>query len=94
MLARHDVVLVSLTDDGRLVSARPFDLFQQRLRAATDCFIFCHGWLTEHTEARDGAQRFFGHLDSALRPLGERVVAAPRGDSLALEAVRGSGSRA
>ncbi len=41
--------------------------------AATDCFLFCHGWLTDQAEARDGAARFFAHLDGGLRPLGDRV---------------------
>jgi len=74
MLARNDLLLLSLTRDGRLVSPRPFEAFQQRLGSVTDCFLFCDGWLNDHAEAREGAQRFFGHLDAALRPLGERVV--------------------
>ena len=71
---RDDVLLLSLTRDGRLASPRPFELLQARLRAATDCFVFCHGWLNDPLEAREGAQRFFAHLDQALRPLGDRVV--------------------
>ncbi len=74
MLPGHDLLLLSLARDGRLVSPRPFEAFQQRLRAATDCFVFCHGWLNDQAEARQGAQRFFAHLDAALRPLGDRVV--------------------
>ncbi len=74
MLPRHDLLLLSLARDGRLVSPRPFEAFQQRLRAVTDCFVFCHGWLNDQAEARQGAQRFFAHLDAALRPLGDRVV--------------------
>jgi len=74
MLVRNDLLLLSLTRDGRLTSPRPFDALQQRLGSATDCFLFCHGWLNDQAEAREGAQRFFGHLDVALRPLGERVV--------------------
>jgi hypothetical protein len=74
MLVRNDLLLLSLARDGRLVNPRPLDTLQQRLAASTDCFLFCHGWLNDQAEARDGAQRFFGHLDSALRPLGERVV--------------------
>ena len=56
------------------MNAGVFDVFRERLRVATDCFIFCHGWLNDQAEARDGAERFFGHLDEALRPLGDRVV--------------------
>ena len=74
MLARSDLLLLSLTRDGRLASPRPFDSLQQRLPSATDCFLFCHGWLNDQAEARDSAHRFFGHLDAALRPLGERVI--------------------
>jgi hypothetical protein len=74
MLGRHDIVLLSLTRDGRLADPRPFETFQERLPAATDCFVFCHGWLNDQTEAREGAARFFGHMDGPLRPLGERVV--------------------
>jgi hypothetical protein len=44
------------------------------LRSATDCFVFCHGWLNDEAEAREGACRFFAYLDAALRPLGERVA--------------------
>jgi hypothetical protein len=74
MLGRHDVLLLSLTHDGRLVSPRPFDTVRERLRTATDCFVFCHGWLHDQAEARRGAERFFSHLDEALRPLGDHVV--------------------
>ena len=56
------------------MSPSVFDVFRERLRSATDCFVFCHGWLNDQAEAREGAERFFGHLDEALRPLGDRVV--------------------
>jgi hypothetical protein len=74
MLGRHDIVLLSLTRDGRLADPRPFEAFQERLRSATDCFVFCHGWLNDETEARDGACRFFACLDTALGPHAERVA--------------------
>ncbi len=74
MLARNDLLLLALTRDGRLATPRPFDAVQQRLGSATDCLVFCHGWLNDQAEAREGAERFFGHLDAALRPLAERVV--------------------
>jgi hypothetical protein len=60
MLARNDLLLLSLTGDGRLTNPRSLDALQQRLRSATDCFLFCHGWLNDQAEAREGAQRFFG----------------------------------
>jgi hypothetical protein len=69
----QDVLLLSLTRDGRLVDPRAFDAIQDRLPDATDCFLFCHGWLVDQAEAREGAARFFTHLDGALRPLGDRV---------------------
>ena len=72
---RQDVLLLPLTRDGRLVDPRALDAIQERLPTATECFLFCHGWLTDQTEARQGAERFFTHLDDALRPLGERVRA-------------------
>ena len=71
---RDEVLLLSFTRDGRLASPRPFEAFRERLGAATDCFVFCHGWLNDQTEARDGALRFFAHLDTALQPLRDRVV--------------------
>jgi hypothetical protein len=74
MRARNDLLYLSLTRDGRLVNPRPLDALEQRLAASTDCFVFCHGWLNDQAEAREGAQRFYGHLDAALRPLSERVV--------------------
>jgi len=74
MLARNDLLLLSLSRDGRLASPKAFDALRDRLRAVTDCFVFCHGWLNDQAEAREGAQRFFGHLDMALGLLGERVV--------------------
>lgn len=69
----QDVLLLSLTRDGRLVDPQAFDVIRDRLPAATDCFLFCHGWLVDQAEAREGAARFFSHLDGALRPLGDRV---------------------
>jgi hypothetical protein len=74
MLARNNVLLLSLSGDGRLTTPRALEAFQQRLPSATDCFMLCHGWLYDHAEAREEAQRFFDLLDVALRPLGERVV--------------------
>jgi hypothetical protein len=74
MVARNDLLMVSLTRDGRLANPRPLDALHQRLGSVTDCFLFCHGWLSDQAEAREGAERFFGQLDAALRPLGDRVV--------------------
>jgi hypothetical protein len=68
-----NVRLLTLTRDGRVVDQAAWDALRERLPAATDCFLFCHGWLVDRAEAREGAARFFGHLDEALRPLGDRV---------------------
>jgi hypothetical protein len=67
-------LLLSLTRDGRLVNPRALDTLDEQLPTATDCFLFSHGWLVDPAEARAGAARFFSHVDSALRPLGDRVV--------------------
>src|SRR5262245_34496916 len=74
MGAHDDVLLLALTPDGRLASARPWEALRERLGAATDCFVFCPGWLHDATEARVAAIRFFAHLDTALQPLRGRVV--------------------
>ena len=68
------VILLSLTPDGRLAHPGPLEALEERLPRVTDCFVFCHGWLYEQTEAREEATRFFALLDTALRPLGNRVV--------------------
>jgi hypothetical protein len=70
----RDVILLSLTPDGRLAHPPSVEAFKERLPRATDCFVFCHGWLYEQTEAREEGTRFFALLDTALRPLGDRVV--------------------
>jgi hypothetical protein len=70
----REVILFSLTPDGRLAHPGVVEAFEERLPRATDCFVFCHGWLYEQTEAREEAARFFALLDTALRPLGDRVV--------------------
>lgn len=70
----REVLLLSLTPDGRLAHPAAVEALEERLPRATDCFVFCHGWLYEQTEAREEAARFFALLDTALRPLGDRVV--------------------
>ena len=68
------IMLLSLARDGRMITPRALDTLEEQLPTATDCFVFCHGWLVDQAEARAGAARFFSHLDGPLRPLGERVV--------------------
>ena len=65
---------LTLTRDGRLAKAVELERLARAAESATDCFVFCHGWLYDQTEAREEAARFFALLDTALRPLGDRVV--------------------
>jgi hypothetical protein len=69
-----DVLFVPLARDGRLADARALDRLAARLSSATDCFLFCHGWLHDAEEARAEAHRFFALLEAALRPVGDRVA--------------------
>ncbi|MBI3105315.1 MAG: hypothetical protein HYY95_07050, partial [Candidatus Rokubacteria bacterium] len=71
----REMILIPLTRDGRPAQPRGLDALEGRLPAASDCFLFCHGWLCDEAEARADAERFFAHLDGALRPLGDRVAA-------------------
>ena len=43
-------------------------------RSATDCFVFCHGWLHDEAEARQEGARFFTLLDGALLLLRDRIT--------------------
>jgi hypothetical protein len=71
----RDVLLLSLTADGRIVDPAAFDRFERALRAdITDCFIFCHGWLYDEGEARREAARFFAVMEGPLAPLRDRVA--------------------
>src|SRR5262245_23431182 len=74
MAPPDDVLVLAFTPDGRLASARPWEVVRERLGGATDCFVFCPGWLHDATEARAAAVRFFAHLDTALQPLRGRVT--------------------
>ncbi len=71
----HDLgtVFLPLTKDGRLGDDRALAALEERLPLATDCFVFCHGWLYDRAEARAEAARFFSLLDGALAPLRGRV---------------------
>ena len=80
----------AVADRGRPAgrTERPSTRSSSASRPTTDCFVFCHGWLNDLAEARDGAERFFGHLDAALRAARRPRRPAPRRDPLAVEAVR------
>jgi hypothetical protein len=68
------VLLLSLAHDGRLTNPGALEMLHDRLATATDCFLFCPGWIADHLEARDAAARFFSRLDGALLPLRNRIV--------------------
>ena len=66
-------VFLPLTKDGRIGDDRALAAIEERLPLATDCFVFCHGWLYDRAEARADAARFFSLLDGALAPLRGRL---------------------
>jgi hypothetical protein len=72
--ADHDVLLLHLAHDGRLTNPRVVDVLRDRLAGATDCFVFCPGWIADPIEGRQAAARFFSLLDGTLRPLRERIT--------------------
>jgi hypothetical protein len=69
---RHPIFL-ALNRNGRVRDEAALDRLAQRARGATDCFVFCHGWLHDEAHARHEAVRFFALLDGALLALGDRV---------------------
>ena len=87
-----DVVRLALTRDGRLPKRDVIDRLRLAVGAATDCFVFCPGWLGDEAEAFHASSRFFGLLDAVLVPLRDRIRLAriavhwpskPFGDSTA-----------
>jgi len=71
---RLDVLPLTLTKDGRLANEAQVERLAKLAASATDCFVFCHGWLYDEVEARQDAARFFTLLDGVLAPLGECIV--------------------
>jgi hypothetical protein len=71
---RRDVLPISLTKDGRLANDAQLERVERAAASATDCFLFCHGWLYDEAEARQEAARFFALLDGAMAPVRERAV--------------------
>jgi hypothetical protein len=65
---------VTLTKDGRLANQVQLQRLAKAAQGATDCFLFCHGWLSDEAEARLQSTRFFALLDSALARLRDRIV--------------------
>ena len=72
--APRQPVFLALDRDGRVRDPNVLDRLASRARGATDCFVFCHGWLYDEQQARHEAARFFALLDGALLALGDRVV--------------------
>jgi hypothetical protein len=71
---RYEVLPLTLTKDGRLPHEAQLDRLEKAATVATDCFVFCHGWLYDEAEARRDAGRFFALLEQTLAPLRERVA--------------------
>lgn len=69
-----EFILLALTKDGRVADPAAPEKIERLLPSATDCFLFCHGWLNDRAEAEEGAGRFFTMLEGLLRRLGDRVV--------------------
>jgi hypothetical protein len=69
-----NVVLLTLTADGRLRDEAVIPRLLEAGRGATDCFVFCHGWPYDDGEARAEAARFFALLDQGLARLRDRLV--------------------
>jgi hypothetical protein len=65
---------VTLTRDGRLADRAQLDRLAKTAESATDCFLFCHGWLYDEAEAQQESARFFALLDAVLAPLRARVA--------------------
>ena len=69
-----DILPVTLTRDGRLANKIQLERVAKAAASATDCFLFCHGWLYDEAEAQRESARFFALLDGVLAPLRERIV--------------------
>jgi hypothetical protein len=65
---------LTLMKDGRLANDAQLDRLAEAAGAATDCFLFCHGWLYDEAEAHQETARFFALLDGVLAPLRPRIV--------------------
>jgi hypothetical protein len=69
-----EILPVTLAKDGRLADKVQLERVAKAAGSATDCFLFCHGWLDDETEANQESARFFALLDGVLATLRERIV--------------------
>jgi hypothetical protein len=70
----REILPVTLTKDGRLADRVQLERVAKAVGSATDCFLFCHGWLDDETEAHQQSARFLALIDGVLAPLRERIV--------------------
>jgi hypothetical protein len=70
----REILPVTLTKDGRLADRVQLGRVAKAAGSATDCFVFCYGWLGDEAEAHQESARFLALLDGALAPLRERIV--------------------
>jgi hypothetical protein len=69
-----DLLLLPLGKDGRVADPRAIERLEREVTRASDCFVFCHGWLYDQAEAQQEAARFFALLEVALAPLRGRIT--------------------
>src|SRR5439155_8092033 len=69
-----DPLLLPLAKDGRVADPRALERLEREAAGASDCFVFCHGWLYDQAEAQQEAARFFALLEAALAPLRGRIT--------------------
>jgi hypothetical protein len=67
-------LLLPLGKDGRVADPRALERLEREAPGASDCFVFCHGWLYDQAEAQQEAARFFALLEAALAPLRGRII--------------------
>jgi hypothetical protein len=69
-----EVMLLTLTPDGRLRDEALIPRVLEAGRSATDCFVVCHAGPLDDGEVRGETARLFALLDQGLAPLRDRVT--------------------